>query len=432
MSRKLLYGVAAPVLAAVVAIAVSSIALLIAGESPRTAFLEMWKSIDSTASVVAIVNRAVPYYVAGVAVAIGFIMRLFNIGVDGQHQLAALFAAAFGFGIGSWGLPAPIYVLSIFLVAVLVAMAWAAIAAVLKVTRNVNEVISTIMLNFIASQLIFYLLREHWNRGTGLVAETGPLPSGARIPHLNRLFEAIGFHFPANVVLQGFLPIAILVGIGYYVVLNRSRFGFDLRVSGQNPSAAKASGINPKRMVLLTFLISGGVAGLIGLAPLLADPQYGKYGDQFPQGLGFTGLVAGAARPQPPGRHRRRRPRLGDDRAGDAAAQLHRHPPGDRHHPAGLVPARRRRRLRGRPPQGRGGRDAGRWPGEHPCRLRRRRHRSRHLTPRGRSHDGGDRQRLERHRVAGIPRSLARSGCGARWRRCWRCRSPARSPTTTT
>ncbi len=67
----------------------------------------MWKSIDSTASVVAIVNRAVPYYVAGVAVAIGFIMRLFNIGVDGQHQMAALFAAAFGFGIGSWGLPAP-------------------------------------------------------------------------------------------------------------------------------------------------------------------------------------------------------------------------------------------------------------------------------------------------------------------------------------
>ena len=182
VSRKLLYGVAAPVLAAVVAVAVSSIALLIAGESPRTTFLEMWKSIDSTASVVAIVNRAVPYYVAGVAVAIGFIMRLFNIGVDGQHQLAALFAAAFGFGIGSWGLPAPLYVASIFLVAVLVAMVWASIAAVLKVTRNVNEVISTIMLNFIASQLIFYLLREHWNRGTGMVAETGPLPEGGTNP----------------------------------------------------------------------------------------------------------------------------------------------------------------------------------------------------------------------------------------------------------
>jgi general nucleoside transport system permease protein len=290
VNRKLIYGVAAPMLAALVAIAVSSIALLIAGESPSEAFLEMWKSIDSTASVVAIVNRAVPYYVAGVAVAIGFIMRLFNIGVDGQHQIAALFAAAFGFGIGSWGLPAPLYVLLIFLVAVLGSMLWASIAAVLKVTRNVNEVISTIMLNFIASQLIFYLLREHWNRGSGLVAETGALPSEARIPRLNRLFEAIGFHFGPNVVLQGFVPIAVLVGVAYYVVLNRSRFGFDLRVSGQNPTAAKAAGVDPKRMVMLTFLISGGVAGLIGMAPLLADPQYGKYGDQFPQGLGFTGL----------------------------------------------------------------------------------------------------------------------------------------------
>ena len=62
-------------------------------------------------------------------------------------------------------------------------------------------------------------------------------------------------------MLQGFLPIAILIGIAYYVVLNRSRFGFDLRVSGQNPSAAKASGIDPKRMVMLTFLISAASPG---------------------------------------------------------------------------------------------------------------------------------------------------------------------------
>src|SRR5918992_2409413 len=111
MSRKLVFGLAAPVAAAVVAIAISSIALLIAGDNPLDAFREMWKSIDGTGPVVAIVNRAVPYYIAGVAVAVGFRMRLFNIGVDGQHLLAAVFAAAFGFGIGSWDLPAPIYVL---------------------------------------------------------------------------------------------------------------------------------------------------------------------------------------------------------------------------------------------------------------------------------------------------------------------------------
>lgn len=290
MSRKLIFGVAAPLAAAIVAIAISSIALLIAGDSPLDAFREMWKSIDGTGPIVAIINRSVPYYIAGVAVAVGFRMRLFNIGVDGQHQLAALFAAAFGFGISSWNVWPPLYVALIFIVAIVVSMVWAAIPAILKVTRNVNEVIATIMLNFIASQLIFYLLREHWDRGTGQIAETGALPRAARIPHLNRLVEALGFHFPANIVLQGFLPFAVVVGVAYHVMLNRSRFGFDLRVSGESPTAATAAGVNPKRMVILTFLISGGVAALIGLGPLLADPQFGRYGDQFPQGIGFTGL----------------------------------------------------------------------------------------------------------------------------------------------
>lgn len=290
MSRRLVYALAAPVAAAIVAFAVSSIALLIAGDSPATTYQEMWKSIDGTESVVAIVNRAVPYYVAGVAVAIGFKMRLFNIGVDGQYLLAALFAAAVGFGIGSWDLPAPLYVAAIFLVAIVVGMIWAAIPALLKITRNVNEVIATIMLNFIASQLIFYLLREHWDRGAGLTAETGLLPDAARLPPLDRVLEAVGFHLPGNAELQGFLPVALIVGVGYHILLNRSRFGFDLRVSGQSPTAAKASGIDPKRMVLITFLISGAVAALIGLAPLLTDRQYFRYGDQFPQALGFTGL----------------------------------------------------------------------------------------------------------------------------------------------
>jgi simple sugar transport system permease protein len=169
-------------------------------------------------------------------------------------------------------------------------MTWAAIPAVLKVTRNVNEVISTIMLNYIATYLGLYLLRHYLDREDPNVAETGVLPKAARIPSFNSLFEAVGFHMPNNVVFQGYLPVAVAVGIGYYLVLNRSRFGFDLRVSGANPSAARASGINPKRMVMSTMLISGGLAGLIGLAPLMADQQYYRYGDQFPQSLGFTGL----------------------------------------------------------------------------------------------------------------------------------------------
>ena len=362
VSRKLLYGVAAPVLAAVVAVAVSSIALLIAGESPRTAFLEMWKSIDSTASVVAIVNRAVPYYVAGVAVAIGFIMRLFNIGVDGQHQLAALFAAAFGFGIGSWGLPAPLYVASIFLVAVLVAMAWASIAAVLKVTRNVNEVISTIMLNFIASQLIFYLLRNYWNREHG---------SGRR----DRTAAKRRHGSPTSTAVRG--DRVPLPGQrhppGVPADRHRRRHRLPRRAQPQ-PLRLRPAGVRPEPgggQGIRHQPEAHGAADVPDLRwhrridrprPAARRPAVRQVRRPVPPGPRVHRAVACAARAQPSGRHRRRRPRVGDDRAGDAAPQLHRHPPGDRHHPAGFVPARRRRRLRGRAPQGRGGRDEGDGP----------------------------------------------------------------------
>ncbi len=287
MNRRIVGGILAPLLAAVVAIIVSSIALLIAGESPATAFREMWSTIDSTESVVLIMNRAVPYYVAGVAVAIGFKMNLFNIGAAGQYQLAALLAAGAGAAVSLW---APLHLLFVFMVAISVGGAYASIAGILKVWRGVNEVISTIMLNYIAIGISAFLLAEPLrNESSGNLAQTRSLPKSAHLPNLNRVIEAIGLHFPRGVFLRGFLPVAILVGIGYWLLLNRSRFGFNLRVSGANAAAARTAGVNPKRMVLITITLSGAVAGLIGLAPLLTEEF--NYGDQFPKTLGFTGLA---------------------------------------------------------------------------------------------------------------------------------------------
>jgi ABC-type uncharacterized transport system permease subunit len=278
----------APVIAAVVAIVVSSIALMLSGNDPVEAFREMWKTIDSTESVVLIINRAVPYYVAGVAVAIGFKMNLFNIGANGQYLLAALIAAWAGAEVD---LPAPLHVTFILVISILVGGAWAAVAGVLKVTRNVNEVISTIMLNYIATGIVAFLLAEVFRDelNGGLVAQTKSLPRSAQIPSLNRLVELTGFHL-GGVQLLGFLPFAIAIGVGYHLLLNRSRFGYELRLSGINPAAARAAGVNPKAMVLKTITLSGAVAGLIGMHSLMADPQFHKYGDQFPKLLGFTGL----------------------------------------------------------------------------------------------------------------------------------------------
>jgi len=278
----------APGVAAVMAILIAAIALLISRNNPLTAFSAMWDNISNAESVVLIINRAVPYYVSGVAVAIGFKMNLFNIGANGQYLLAALIAAWAGSQVS---LPAPLHVTFILAVAVIVGAAWASIAAILKVTRNVNEVISTIMLNFIATGLVAFLLTEQFReRDTGsLIAQTPTLPPSARLPNLDWLITWTGINL-GNARLLGFLPIAIGIGIGYHLLLNRSRFGFELRLSGLNPDAARAAGVNPKAMVFKTIILSGAIAGLIGMHSLLADPQFYKYGDQFPRMLGFTGI----------------------------------------------------------------------------------------------------------------------------------------------
>ena len=119
----------------------------------------------------------------------------------------------------------------------------------LKVTRGVNEVVSTIMLNFIATGITAYLLAEHWRNKARRAAggdedscrRSGWLPvaqPGAR--------RWIGYHLPRGVALQGFLVIAILTGIVFYLVVYRTRFGFDLRATGANPRAALASGVQPE------------------------------------------------------------------------------------------------------------------------------------------------------------------------------------------
>jgi simple sugar transport system permease protein len=279
----------APASAAGVAILISALALLLSGNSPLRAFNEMWDNISSAESIVLIINRAVPYYIAGVAVAVGFKMNLFNIGANGQYILAALVAAWAGTQVA---LPGPLHVAFILMVAIFVGAAWASITAVLKVTRNVNEVISSIMLNFIATGLVAFLLAEPFREpdSASLIAQTERLAPSATIPNLDRLVEWTGVDL-GNASLYGFLLFAIALGVGYHLLLNRSRFGYELRLTGINPDAARAAGVNPKAMILKTIILSGAIAGLIGMHSLLADPQFHRYGDQFPRNLGFTGIA---------------------------------------------------------------------------------------------------------------------------------------------
>jgi ABC-type uncharacterized transport system permease subunit len=285
--RWVVLNVVALVAAIGFSVALCSIILWAAGYSPATAFTAMWDYGKRTDSIFSIINRAIPLYVAGLAVGIGFKMNLFNIGVEGQYRMAALTAAAFG----AWvTLPAPLHVLAIIVVAMAVGAAWASIPAVLKVTRGVHEVISSIMLNTIATGAGAYLLKNYFgeNRAGDLVPRTRPLPTSGWMPSLNAPLEKAGVDIPAGSQLRGFLLVAILLGIAFHVLVTRTRFGFDLRASGVNPGAALTSGVHPKAMAVKVLLLSGAVAGLIGISDVLGF--FHGFSIDFPTGLGFTGI----------------------------------------------------------------------------------------------------------------------------------------------
>jgi simple sugar transport system permease protein len=287
--RRLGLAVMAPALAIAIAVTVSSAVLIASGDKPLDIYSTMWDFGTQTNSIVSMVNRAVPYYISGLAVAVGFKMNLFNIGVEGQYYLAGILAAV----VGAWlDLPAPLHVACICIVAMAVGAAWAGIAGVLKATRGVNEVISTIMLNnIVLLGLGAWLLTRFRESETGgsLQIATERLPESALMPNLNGWLDAIGIDVPQGSRLTGFLLVAILAGVAFHVLLQRTRFGYDLRASGHNAWAATSSGIDAKAMVVKAMLLSGAFAGLVGMSYLLGD--FGRFSGDFPTGLGFTGIA---------------------------------------------------------------------------------------------------------------------------------------------
>lgn len=291
LGRRILLAVAAPLAAVIFAIAMSSIVLVIAGSNPLNAFNDMLTQASRLETIVDILNRATPLYIAGVAAAIGFRMNLFNIGVEGQYLLAAVVAAQVGSMVDIW---APLHITLILLTAMAVGAGYAGIAGGLKVTRGVNEVISTIMLNAIAISGIVAFLVRRWQAGGTVDATAGNegigtsvIPDSGRLPNLNGIVEIFTGEIGSGKQLTGALVLAIIVGVAYHLLINRSRFGFDLRASGMNPTAARAGGVSPKKMVFSAMVLSGAVAGLVGIAGI---SQLGRYNPNFVRSLGFFGI----------------------------------------------------------------------------------------------------------------------------------------------
>ena len=271
----------AAVIALAFAAVITSLVLAATGVDPFFAFSQMGSFGAEPDSVANMLDRGTTYYLSALAVAIGFRMNLFNIGVDGQYQLSALMAAAFG---GAVILPPGLAQIAIIIVGMLTGAAWAAIPAILKATRGVSEVIATIMLNSIATGVIAFFLTPgrfgYRVEGSNNIG-TKPIPASGQVP---------GIPFPGSETkVFGLIILAVLVGVAYALVLRRTRYGFDLRATGLSQSAALASGVHPKRMVVGAMVASGAVAGLVGMPQLLGESH--QYSLDFPAGIGFTGIA---------------------------------------------------------------------------------------------------------------------------------------------
>ncbi|MGW2251757.1 ABC transporter permease [Kitasatospora sp. NPDC001660] len=277
--ERIVFALAAPVLAVVLSVTICSILLATSGKNPFDAWNVMITYATKSDGQVAILNRATTYYLAAAAAAFGFRMNLFNIGVEGQYRVAALFTAYVG---SQMDLPSFIQIPLLLITAMLAGGLYAAIAGALKVFRGVSEVIATIMLNAISIAIVGLLLVPGIfapkASSTSNSIQTDPVSQSS---HFFSISTAGGD-------LWGFLFVAVLVGVAFQFVLSRTRFGFDLRATGRSESAATASGVNVKRMVMISMAVSGAIAGLIGLPELLQNSYY--FGQSFQSGLGFLGI----------------------------------------------------------------------------------------------------------------------------------------------
>ena len=276
--RRLLLSASAPVLALLVAFVLTSLVLLALGDPVRDVWITML-STPKPRQITNIVNGAIVLYLSAIAVAVGFRMNLFNIGVDGQYRVGSFAAALFA---GQAWLPGPLNILVAIVVSMVAGGLWASIAAYLKVRRGVSEVISTIMLNAIATGVVSWLLLKVAVREAGsnaistkVIPESSQLAGWKLIPGAsNRVYSLI--------------VLALLVGFLYWFVLGKTRFGFNLRATGRSETAAVASGVKVPRMVMTSMIASGALAGLVGM-PLLFGQDH-SYGTTFQAGLGFAGI----------------------------------------------------------------------------------------------------------------------------------------------
>jgi simple sugar transport system permease protein len=276
-----------PVFATLSALAIGAIMLLVLGANPFEAYGALIEGAFGSSNALAdTVVKATPLLLVGLGICISFRANVINIGGEGQMIIGALTATALGLAYpnASGWLMIPLSMLLGFLGGAL----WGGIPGFLKAYFNVNEILSTIMMNAIAVQLMNYLL-------SGPMIDPTQLSKASRIPQTARLSQA--FDLPRLVPTRLHLGagIAVVLAILVHILLWRTTLGYRIRAVGQNPNASKYAGIEVKKQIVLALLLSGAFAGLAG-ATQVFGVNHRMITDGSATGFtgsaGFNGIVA--------------------------------------------------------------------------------------------------------------------------------------------
>ncbi len=273
-----------PVLAILTAVVIGGIIIAVVGGNPFAAYLGLVQGAFGSAN--ALSETAVwasPYIYAGLAVALAFKGGLFNIGAEGQLALGAVVSALIGYALPGWlhaTLPWFIHLPLMVGLGVLGGALWAAIPGALKAYTGGHEVINTIMMNYIALNITSFLLN-------GPMRDPDPLNLSARTPEI-AVSARIPPIFPNLRVHWGFV-LALLVAVLIWWLLQKTTVGFEIRMVGTNPDAAKYAGINVKWVIILTMAISGALAGMGGVIEVTALNYRHELG--FSIGYGFDAIA---------------------------------------------------------------------------------------------------------------------------------------------
>ncbi|MDJ0780576.1 MAG: ABC transporter permease [Desulfosarcinaceae bacterium] len=232
-----------------------------------------------------VLYRATPLIFTGLAVALAFQCGLFNIGGEGQMVMGGFALTWVGFTFA--GLPWFIHLPLCILAAVLMGGLWGGIAGWLKASRGVHEVVTTIMLNWIAVALIQYLTMaykppESW------IPHTYEVAKSAQLSRLWVYLNPLGIAFPKSNLLNTCVFIAMVVVVLVWFLLKKTKIGYEIRAVGHNPSAAECAGISVPRNTILAMALAGGLAGLVGVNQVLGYKHRFRYGVM--EGLGFDGI----------------------------------------------------------------------------------------------------------------------------------------------